>query len=209
MVKQSTKQNTKHLIIDILRKNPNLRFTDIGEKVGISKPALSQHLKELQKDKTVNVKQVGREKFYYLTQHAFKKVDRQMLQSMGRYRDMYAITVGLGHENMESAIEDIEKTISALFFYCIMKGLNTGENWFTNFRLDDFVISTISFLLEIITKKNIPDKIIKKLSNEDIEGLFKQFSKLSLGDLEADKLTELEDMFSNMYSEKWEIIEKD
>jgi len=111
----------------------------------------------------------------------------------------FAVTVGLGKKNLDESCKNIEKDIGALFFHFILDGLNDGKNRFSEFRINDFAISVTTLLLEIITKGFIPEKVHKKIEEEDLDGIFQEFSKTKLDDLEADRFQEVEDEIINRY----------
>lgn len=199
MVRSRDREARLNEIIEILFKNPGTQYKTIKEKTGLSDPVLSKYLKVLTDEKTLEVIKTGREKFYNLSKTAFKKQDMEYLKSIIMYRMKFAVTVGLGEKNLDDVCKNIEKDIGALFFHFILDGLNDGKNRFSEFRINDFAISVTSMLLEIIMGGFIPEKVHKKIVQEDLDGIFQEFSKIKLGDLEADRFQEIEDEIINRY----------
>ena len=66
---------TQSEIIRLLhrKENQRLRFKDIQEKIGISKPVLSSHLKKLEKEKAIISVKEGRENFYMLSKNIYNE----------------------------------------------------------------------------------------------------------------------------------------
>lgn len=57
----------RHKILRLLLENGSMNVNDITDKLHLSRPAVSHHLKIMLQAKTVGVEQIGKERFYHIS----------------------------------------------------------------------------------------------------------------------------------------------
>lgn len=59
----------RHKILCLLLENGKMNVNDITDKIHLSRPAVSHHLKIMLQAQTVSVEQIGKERFYSISMH--------------------------------------------------------------------------------------------------------------------------------------------
>lgn len=72
----------RHKILQLLLENGTMNVGDITERLHLSRPAVSHHLKIMLQAGTVSVEQVGKERFYSIAMHDATEKLGQLAQLM-------------------------------------------------------------------------------------------------------------------------------
>ncbi|USZ14113.1 metalloregulator ArsR/SmtB family transcription factor [Moraxella sp. FZFQ2102] len=72
----------RHKILYLLWENGKMNVNEITEKVHLSRPAVSHHLKIMLQANTVSVEQIGKERFYSIAMHDEIEKLKQLVYAM-------------------------------------------------------------------------------------------------------------------------------
>lgn len=72
----------RHKILDLLLNEGKMNVNALTDKLHLSRPAVSHHLKLMLDAKIVQVEQIGKERFYYATVEHSVSLLYQMLKSL-------------------------------------------------------------------------------------------------------------------------------
>lgn len=75
----------RHKILQLLLENGPMNVGDITERLHLSRPAVSHHLKIMLQAGTVSVEQVGKERFYSIAMHDATEKLGQLAQLMAHH----------------------------------------------------------------------------------------------------------------------------
>lgn len=136
-IKPARRSVTKQIIIEMIAKHKDgIRWNEIRTELGISKPTLAEHLKELKKDGIIVSEKKGRNSFYKLTKHAWSDVETKIqLFSVSSLSIINKIIAGdsdsrLQQLNEYDFLEDLSRKIGALALFSILKSVEKNENWY-------------------------------------------------------------------------------
>ena len=59
----------RHKILRLLLENGRMNVNELTERLHLSRPAVSHHLKIMLQAQTVSVEQIGKERFYHIAMH--------------------------------------------------------------------------------------------------------------------------------------------
>ncbi len=207
MVIKKTKEDRKNEIVVILQIAKNMHYTDIKEKMNISDPILSKYLKSLMEEKAIKVKSDGKFRVYSLTKNAFQSQDRKMVRGISTYSDLFDIMVGMESKNFESSLIEIEKSMSGLFFYLLVNGFKSGDNWYPHFKIERFAMGILSYFSELIKDEDVSKKLEKMFDKEDLNGIFKHYSKSPLTKEQYDVWLNMQNIIQNRYKKEFKQID--
>jgi len=126
-------------IILILRKSKKIRFKELKEKLQISGPTLSIHLKDLIKDGSIKFEKKGREKHYSVN----KKIPSSVENRIDKFASDYLFHIEMKfdfpsedeeYESTYEAWNDVLGMIGTYFLFTLFKSIETGEDWSKGFN---------------------------------------------------------------------------
>lgn len=79
----------RHRILYLLLENGRMNVNDITEKVHLSRPAVSHHLKIMLQAQAVSVEQIGKERFYSIAMHDATLKLKQVVALMEQHCPLY------------------------------------------------------------------------------------------------------------------------
>lgn len=75
----------RHKILYLLLENGKMNVNEITDKIHLSRPAVSHHLKIMLQAQTVSVEQIGKERFYSIAMHDATAQLKQVVALMERH----------------------------------------------------------------------------------------------------------------------------
>ncbi len=181
--KERFRKPTGHTLSEIVRllqkkENQRLRFKDILEKIGVSKPVLSNHLKKLEKEKTIVSIKEGREKYYMLSKNIFKIPDRRMDILSSNYSEYVSdYLIIREYSDIQDLFDRFSQKISPVLFYTVLKSMETGQDWTKAIDIREFLVTALLLIPDFMTRENIPNKLSDPLSEATVEMDFKNIKK--------------------------------
>jgi DNA-binding transcriptional ArsR family regulator len=128
---------TKDDIIELLSKAPSRqRFTELKNKLGISKPTLAEHLNTLKKEGKITRRRYGKAVYYSLTNKAWESPEtRRVVYSSNIMSYVNEAIAGSEDANLQKLSEkellkELARKISALILFAQIKGAESGEEWY-------------------------------------------------------------------------------
>lgn len=133
-MKKSRTDDTKEMIVKLLVKHGQLRYSEMKNKIGITDRAISNNLDFLVNEGTIESIKKGREKYYSLSKKAFDTWERRIDIFSSNYIGYLRKRWFFPNENESyktpvQAYEDIGKKITAFYLYTLLRSLETGKNW--------------------------------------------------------------------------------
>ena len=205
MVRPRDKQARLDEIISLITNYEEIQYTTIKQKIKLSDNVLSRYLKQLLNDDVLTFRRNGKNKFYKLSEKAIQDTRYKKIQAISKFRlncNLRMLDIGIDYDINKRIFDNVEKTITTLFFKFIFEGLDTGNNLFPNFGFDDFIHMTVCETIEWILGYDVPDNMKNAIENYDITRIFKIFSEIDLNDLQIDRFEELSDYILNRHSGK-------
>ncbi|MEX0862672.1 winged helix-turn-helix domain-containing protein [Nitrosopumilus sp.] len=183
MVSENNRKPTGHTqseIVKLLQKKDiqRLRFKDIQEKIRVSKPVLSTHLKKLEKEKTIVSIKEGREKYYMLSKNVFKVLDRHVDVLSSNYSEYFADDLFIReYSDAEELYFEFSQKMSAILFYTVLKSMETGQDWTKAIDMRHFIIDALLLIPDFMTREKIPNELSDPLNETMVELDFKNIKK--------------------------------
>ena len=203
MVRPRDKQARLDGILSIISDHDEIQYTAIKERIVLSDNVLSRYLKELIITDAVTSRQSGKNKFYKLSEKTLQNIRYKKLKTISNYQGDFELKIyEMDWESPDEIFEEVEKTLSALFFKFIFTGLDKGENWFDNFGLEDFARSVTHQIVLWMMHYDMPHDIKHTLDYDEMSEVFETFENTQLTDTQIDKLEELSDDIQNRYPDK-------
>lgn len=181
MEKKSTglsRSQIPHDILRLLLKNNEMRFTELKNKLRISKPVLSEHLQKMLKDNAVEVAQRGREKYYSLNKGTSKTLERKIQDVYDGYTIRLALASPDPTEDPGELLRVMADTMSAIFLLYLLKSIETGKDWVKTVRISDFMLESLEHILAQITEEEEPFDEIDLEQLKDNDELFEKINKM-------------------------------
>lgn len=200
--------HTQSEIVKLLRKRENqkLRFKDILDKIGISKPVLSIHLKKLESEgSVVSIKQ-GREKYYMASENMYKIPERRIDIMASNYNLFSNNELAfLDFANKEKFYSEIGKKLNAILIYSTLKSIEAGENWINAIDTKEFTVLLLHWILQSIHTDKTPDNLNDFIESRDFKKI-KTVLKKSVKNGLSKNLKPYYETLQKMYSTEFEIM---
>jgi len=183
LVSKNNRKPTGHTLSEIVRllkkkDNQRLRFKDIQEKIGVSKPVLSKHLKKLEKEKTIVSVKEGREKYYMVSKNVFKILDRHIDVFSSNYSEYISDDLIIReYSDLKELFDRFSQKISPMLFYTVLKSMETGQDWTKAIDMREFIVCALFMIPDFMTRKKIPNKLSDPLNDVTVEMNFKSIKK--------------------------------
>lgn len=202
----------QHQVIKLLLKNKKMRFTELKEKIGVSKPSLSEHLTILLKENIITVAKKGRERHYSLTEKPIQTLERKIERMSFDFTSLGLLELTIPEEPFESldeVYETIGKKLNVFFIFTLLKSIETGDNWFKAFDSEQIAADTLDLLTSLIIEKDQPpDELMEYLVEGKFDQFFKEFKKTQ----NTRSKKNIKNMFNHLkekYPEEFKILAKE
>ncbi|MDE1766940.1 MAG: helix-turn-helix transcriptional regulator [Thaumarchaeota archaeon] len=199
-------------IFSLLIKHEKMRFTDFENKLGISKPVLSDYLAILTEDGAINFIKKGREKHYVLNKKFLENNDRKIEKFSLFFNDRLSNTTSLNkYETTNEIFKAVENMTAPYFLFALVKGMKTGQNWFRGFNSEELAKTVLDVLISNLFSKDVfQTEFSLLISRYDFDEVFKKVNKM----IKANHKTKLklEHMYSDLssrYADVIDLLEKD
>lgn len=198
---------TKNKILKLLQKNKGMTYTQIKNQIGITDAAISKHLSELVKEKTIEFEKKGREKHYRIGKKSSETFDTKVAlfstTYFGYLWDMNPKEYRFG--DLFSAVSD---SVSAFLLYLILKSIKTGENWFSAFDSEEILRASSDFIIHGIFDKNQDlEELRRYLGKTDVDTFVRRANQLSKNRKSGQLVDELFEILEERYPHEIKILE--
>jgi len=213
--KEKFRKPTGHTISEIVKllqkkDTQRLRFKDIQEKIGVSKPVLSNHLKKLEKEKTVVSIKEGREKYYMLSKNMFKILERHIDVLSSNYSEYSGDNLIVrGYSGIEEMFQEFGRKMSIVLFFTILKSMETGQDWTKAIDMRPFILDALLMIPSYMTQEEIPNNLSDPLTDALVETDFKNVKKRLdkiFKNKTKDRLQPLYDLLQKNYPHEFEVL---
>lgn len=200
--------HTQSEIVRLLHKKENrkLRFKDIQEKIGISKPVLSIHLKKLEKEGSIISIKEGREKYYMISENMYKILERRIDILASNYNLFTNNELAfLDYSKKEKFYSNIGDKLNAMMIYSTLKSIETGENWIGAIDTKEFTITLMYWIVQSIYPDKMPEKLNDLIELRDFKKIKMLLKKALKKGLDTNLKSQYETL-QKMYPTEFEII---
>lgn len=199
---------TQSEIVKLLRKEKNMKFTDLRQRLQISKPVLSKHLSKLEKQKVIESQKKGREKHYMLRSYALKIPERRIDVFSSNYNDysMDNLLATTEYNSLEELFSKFTKKMNAIYLYTLLKSMETGRNWQRAIDMKQFSNIILLLITDFLYSDKKPDEL-SELIVESNEDLFEKIKPFIMKKNIRNKLKQLYETVQSLYPEETLIME--
>lgn len=201
-----------HQVIRLLLKNKKMRFMELKEKIGVSKPSLSEHLAILLKEGSITVVKEGREKHYSLIEKPVQTLERKIERLSFDFTSLGLLELTVPNkpfESLDEVYEVIGKKLNAFFIFTLLKSIETGDNWFKAFDIEIMAMETLDLLTSLIIEKDMPPEEFQDVVyGGKMDKFFKEFKKTQ----NTKDKKNIRNMFNHLkekYPEEFKILAKE
>ncbi|AJM92188.1 winged helix-turn-helix domain-containing protein [Nitrosopumilus piranensis] len=211
--------DTKQMIVGLLAKNKQLRYSEIKKELGITDRAVSNNLTFLINEKTIEFEKKGREKYYSLSKTAFYTWERKIGIFSSNYTSYLEKKWSWprgeeAYQTPTQAYEDINKKIGIFYLYTMLKSLETGKNWIdavdTKRMFEDLAKVILDFIfVDQRTKQELfSEDMLMTLATEGWEKFFAETKKMIRANKNNEKLDLMFKELENQYPEEFGAIKQ-
>ena len=170
-----------NIISILLDRFGDVQYKELKKETGLSDPVLSKYLKYLVDSKIISSKTSGREKYYTISKEEFEKTDYKILEVIQNYWMLFSTYSSIQNttkKEINDTIDKIEKNISGMIFYLIIKSLDDGKNWMHSINFNDFGLYIVISFLNYFTRDREHDKLNEILESPKSDTVFEEFKKI-------------------------------
>lgn len=116
--------------------NKERRFSELKDLLNVSKPTLWKNLTLLVNDGTIDYVKKGREKYYKIIDKPSKSTERKIPKLSFGYESsmsLWSLFYETDKSSIKEAFGEIGNMLNSLFLFCLLKSIETGENWLEAF----------------------------------------------------------------------------
>lgn len=192
--------------------NKEMRFTELKNMLDISKPSLSKNLEILMNDETIDCVKKGREMYYKIIDKPSKTLERKIPKFSFSYwtNSLLQLFYYPNRNSVTEAFQEIGDMLNSLFLFCLLKSIETGENWFDAFDSKGSAKSTLNILLFALLKGTTitPSMITPYLEKSNLDEFFKEANKNLVKDKKIQaNLKEMFEVLKKKYPQEVEALE--
>jgi predicted transcriptional regulator len=166
-------------IIRLLIQFKTSTFTEMKNMLNVSNPVLSYHLKTLTDEKLIVFQKEGRKKHYKISKNILKKFDSRLTLISENHNMSFGMFLDVYEKDTEIMFTVISDMLSSMFLYTIIKGMQTGDNWFKGFDPKQMAEETlVAFAKIVLGEEHIKFPEIVKYARHDMNEFFKQINKI-------------------------------
>lgn len=194
-------------IVRMLGRNEKMRFTDMGRKLGISKPVLSEHLHLLKKQHVIDSFWKGRERYYFLSNKIRKVPQRQI--DIFSYNYLIASDLKLlfhDYDDCYEIFDEIAKKLTVFLIFSVLRSLQTGQNWLNAVDIKEFSRTVVDILANFIAEsKESRTEVLDELSELNMSD-FKPLHSILNKPIHKSNIRRMYEELWNAYPEEMELI---
>ncbi len=205
MVKPRHKESTIGNILAIILDEREITFTNLQKKTGLSNNTMSQYIKELRDNQLIKFKVDGKKKIYSIDPSLFLQSKYFTLEVIQKIESNFEHYLGTPDKYTFETIKKLEKTITGFLFLFLMDGLRMNKNSFELIRLEQLSIWLIKFIVQFMTKGNIPEKLDSVMKTLDFDEIFKEFKNTKFTLENKKRFTELHTKSVKRYSKQFDM----
>lgn len=174
-VKSDIPENIVRLLIQFKTST----FTEMKKILDVSNPVLSYHLKTLTDEKLIEFQKEGRKKHYRISKNILKKFDSRLTLISENHNMLFEMYLDADRKDTEIMFTVISNMLSSMFLYTIIKGMQTGDNWFKGFNPKEMAEETlVAFARIVLGEEHVKFPEMVKYARHDMNEFFKQINKL-------------------------------
>lgn len=194
-------------IIKVLQKEKSSRFKELKDRLQVSGPTLSIHLKSLMSDDIIKFEKKGREKHYSLSKNASKDFESQVSLFSSILNSTYDISPS-DFKSISSVLEYISDNTGFIFSFVLLKSIKTGKNWTKAFDAREIVSEAMDLLVYALFEKNVDVEKLRKniMFNSDLS--FQEIHELSKKKKNRPLIDELLERWEEKDPEKFTSLEE-
>lgn len=196
-------------IIRLLIQFETFTFTEIKNLLNVSNPVLSYHLKSLIDEKLIVFEKEGRKKHYRISKNILKKFDNRLTLISQNHNMLFEMFLNNDSEDIEIKFSIISDMLSSMFLYTIIKGMQTGDNWYKGFDPKTMAEETlVEFTNIVLGKEHVKFPELVKYARHDMNEFFKQINKIS----DAEKKNKIDLLYNKLkkrYPERISYLESE
>lgn len=188
-----------------------MRFTDFESKLGISKPVLADYLAILTENGAIDFVKKGREKHYMLNRKFLENKTQKIERFSLFFNDRIFNTTLNKYETSDELFNTVEGVIAPYFLFTLVKGMQTGQNWFRAFNSEEFAKTILDLLIShLFSKEVFLTEFSLLISRYDFDEVFKRANKMVKDNHKTElKLEQMYRKLSTRYSSIMDLLEKD
>ena len=190
----------------MLKKEGNLTFSQIREKLGMTDRAVSYNLSGLLDEKTIEFTKKGREKHYRIGSEASKITKRKVSLFSSEVFETLPDYSEEGFD-LNNLFQAVPRQILITWFFVMFKGIKQGENWLEGMDFKEYSRNMMHRLMDLISYPNESDELHDVLMSYD-EINFEKIKKIIEKDLKKKKNFEkIEATFKQEYLKEYNLLE--
>lgn len=206
-------------IVQMLVIQKSMTFTQLQNKLKLSRPALSRHLSSLMKENTLEFEKRGREKHYSLSKKAFDTWERKIGIFSSNYISYLEKKWSWPKEDESyltsiEAYEDIGKKIGIFYLYTLLKSMETGKNWIdavnSKRMFEDLAKVMLDFLFldERVKGELSSDDILMTMGENDWKAFFIETKKMIKSKKKKKQLDTMFQELEKLYPQEFKAIKR-
>jgi DNA-binding MarR family transcriptional regulator len=165
-------------IIKVLQKERSFRFKELKDRLQISGPTLSIHLKSLINEDIIKFEKRGREKHYSLSKNASKIFESQSALLSIMLTSMYDVSPKK-FKSLSELLGYISDSAGFMFLFILLQSFKTGKNWTVSFDSSMLFQEAADLLVYGMFEKNVDVEKLRLNLHNNPNSAIQEISELS------------------------------
>ncbi len=186
-----------------------MRFSDLQKTLGISKPVLSEHLKNLRENDNLSSFWDGRERYYVLHEKFYRLKERRIDNFSSNFLSDFTNKI-MFHPpyTIWDLFDELGTKLKIFLIFCMLKSIETGQNWIDAVDLRSLSLPVLNKLAQELDSNNENeielDEVLFPMNVDNFKPLHSVLNKK----IHKDNIKEIYDMLEDNYPEEMEMIDK-
>lgn len=192
-------------ILGIIQDEKRITYTELKKIIGISDTALSKYLKVLKNENLVIYQPYGKLRLYSINEEEIQsRSDLLITKNINAYLTNFENEIYSESKDISTTVKDIEKKITALFFYTIEESFSNLKSFHNEIPTSRIFRCILRYYLDLILTGNKRHEIIEKaLAKKNYDDYFYEFYDTNGTLDQGEKSTKLTDFIQNRYRKEF------